>query len=146
MVTLRVRGEEIEVDLTGTADQVDDAPINMPLVGTADIAIWLTIRSVLLDTAIHGHIPVNEGLTRPIKLTVPKGCLANPIFPAPTIARFCPGNQLADTVMKALAQAAPQWTQALCPMTIKSARPARSSPQKYMSPSAFRVRFSIWPA
>lgn len=106
-VTLRVRGDEIEVDLTGTAPQVDDAPINMPLVGTADIAIWLTIRSVLLDTAVHGHIPVNDGLTRPIRLTVPRGCLANPVFPAPTIARFCPGNQLADTVMKALAQAAP---------------------------------------
>ncbi|UUX48994.1 hydantoinase B/oxoprolinase family protein [Nisaea acidiphila] len=107
-VTLRVRGEEIEVDLTGTARQVDDAPINMPLVGTADIAIWLTIRSVLLDTAVHGHIPVNEGLTRPIRIVAPEGCLANPIFPAPTIARFCPGNQLADTVMKALAQAAPE--------------------------------------
>ncbi len=106
-VTLRVRGDEIEVDLTGTADQVDDAPINMPLVGTADIAIWLTIRSVLLDTAIHGHIPVNDGLTRPITINAPRGCLANPVFPAPTIARFCPGNQLADTVMKALAQAVP---------------------------------------
>jgi len=106
-VTLRVRGDEIEVDLTGTAPQVDDAPINMPLVGTADIAIWLTIRSVLLDTAVHGHIPVNDGLTRPIRIVAPKGCLANPVFPAPTIARFCPGNQLADTVMKALAQAAP---------------------------------------
>lgn len=106
-VTLRVRGDEIEVDLTGTARQVDDAPINMPLVGTADIAIWLTIRSVLLDTAVHGHIPVNDGLTRPIRITAPRGCLANPVFPAPTIARFCPGNQLADTVMKALAQAAP---------------------------------------
>ncbi len=106
-VTLRVRGDEIEVDLTGTAPQVDDAPINMPLVGTADIAIWLTIRSVLLDTAVYGHIPVNDGLTRPIRITAPKGCLANPVFPAPTIARFCPGNQLADTVMKALAQVAP---------------------------------------
>jgi N-methylhydantoinase B len=29
------------------------------------------------------------------------------VFPAPTIARFCPGNQLADTVMKALAEAMP---------------------------------------
>jgi N-methylhydantoinase B len=29
------------------------------------------------------------------------------VFPAPTIARFCPGNQVADTVMKALAQALP---------------------------------------
>ena len=38
----------------------------------------------------------------------PKGTLANPIFPAPTIARFCPGNALADTVMKALAPAVPQ--------------------------------------
>lgn len=108
VATVRVRGDEMEVDLTGTASQVPDAPINMPLVGTVDIAIWLTIRSVLLDTAVHGHIPVNDGLTRPIRIVAPRGCLANPIFPAPTIARFCPGNQLADTVMKALAQAAPR--------------------------------------
>ena len=79
----------------------------MPLEGTADIAIWLTIRSVLLDTEIHGHIPVNAGLIRPITIIAPKGCLANPTFPAPTIARFCPGNQLADTVMKALSHAMP---------------------------------------
>jgi N-methylhydantoinase B len=62
----------------------------------------------LLDTAVHGHIPVNDGLTRPIRIVAPLGCLANPVFPAPTIARFCPGNQLADTVMKAIAQAAPR--------------------------------------
>ena len=102
-----VRGDEMTVDLTGTADQVPDRPINMPFVGTVDVAVWLTVRSVLLDTAVHGHIPVNDGLTRAIKIVAPKGCLANPIFPAPTIARFCPGNQLADTVMKALGQVVP---------------------------------------
>jgi len=107
VATVTKRGDELIVDLTGTAPQVPDRPINMPLVGTVDVAIWLTIRSVLLDTAVHGHIPVNEGLTRPITIVAPKGCLANPTFPAPTIARFCPGNQLADTVMKALAQASP---------------------------------------
>ena len=107
VATITVDGEEMTVDLTGTADQVPDRPINMPLVGTVDIAVWLTIRSVLLDTAVHGHIPVNDGLVRPIKIVAPEGCLANPVFPAPTIARFCPGNQLADTVMKALAQVAP---------------------------------------
>ena len=107
-VTLRVSGDEIDVDLTGTAEQIPDRPINMPLVGTVDIAVWLTIRSVLLDTAVHGHIPVNEGLTRPIKIIAPPGSLVNPVYPAPTIARFCPGNQLADTVMKALALAAPR--------------------------------------
>jgi N-methylhydantoinase B len=107
VATVRVRGDEIEVDLTGTADQVADRPINMPFEGTVDVAVWLTVRSVLLDTATRGHVPVNDGLLRPIKITAPLGSLANPIFPAPTIARFCPGNQLADTVMKALAQAVP---------------------------------------
>ena len=103
-----IEGDEMTVDLTGTAGQVPDRPINMPLVGTVDVAVWLTVRSVLLDTAVHGHIPVNDGLTRAIKIVAPKGCLANPIFPAPTIARFCPGNQLADTVMKALGQVVPK--------------------------------------
>ena len=106
-VTLRVKGDEMEVDLTGTAKQLDK-PINMPFTGTVDCAIWLTIRSILLDSKIHGFIPQNTGLINPIKIYAPPGCLANPIFPAPTIARFCPGNQLADTVMKALAQAAPE--------------------------------------
>src|SRR5260370_34183937 len=97
----------MEIDLSGTADQVPDRPINMPFEGTVDVAVWLTVRSVLLDTAICGDIPVNHGLLRPIRITAPLGSLANPVFPAPTIARFCPGNQLADTVMKALSQALP---------------------------------------
>ena len=108
VVTLIVDGDEMTVDLTGTAPQVPDRPINMPFEGTVDCAIWLTLRSALLDSAIYGHIPQNSGLTRPIRIVAPKGCLANPIFPAPTIARFCPGNQLADTVMKALAQVVPR--------------------------------------
>jgi N-methylhydantoinase B len=108
VATVTVAGDQMIVDLTGTAPQLADRPINMPFEGTVDIAVWLTIRSILLDTAVHGHIPVNEGLTRPIRIVAPKGCLANPIFPAPTIARFAPGNQLADTVMKALAQVVPE--------------------------------------
>jgi len=107
VATVTKRDDRLIVDLTGTAPQVKDRPINMPFTGTVDVAIWLTVRSVLLDTAVHGHIPVNEGLTRPIEIIAPKGCLANPEFPAPTIARFCPGNQVADTVMRALAQAVP---------------------------------------
>jgi N-methylhydantoinase B len=108
VVTLIVEGDRMTVDLTGTAPQVSDRPINMPLHGTVDCAIWLTLRSILLDSAVYGHIPQNSGLTRPITIMAPKGCLANPVFPAPTIARFCPGNQLADTVMKALAQVVPE--------------------------------------
>jgi N-methylhydantoinase B len=107
-VAIKVSGDELTVDLTGTSPQVSDRPINMPFEGTVDVAIWLTLRSILLDSAVYGNIPQNSGLTRPITIVAPKGTLANPIFPAPTIARFCPGNALADTVMKALAPAVPQ--------------------------------------
>ena len=109
VVTITIDGDRMIVDLTGhRADQVADRPINMPLIGTVDIAIWLTVRSVLLDSDVFGEIPQNSGLTRPIEIVAPRGCLANPIFPAPVIARFTPGNQLADTVMKALAEAVPE--------------------------------------
>ena len=108
VVTITVNGDELTVDLAGTSPQVSDRPINLPFEGTVDCAVWLTLRSILLDTAVYGNIPQNSGLTRPITIVAPKGTLANPIFPAPVIARFSPGNQLADTVMKALAPAVPR--------------------------------------
>lgn len=107
-VTLKVKGDELIVDLTGTSPQIDDKPINMPLEGTVDIAIYLTLRSILLDSVDFGNFPQNTGLTRPINIVAPEGTLCNPIFPAPTIARFCPGNMVADTLMKALAEVVPR--------------------------------------
>ena len=106
-VAVTVAGGDITVDFTGTSAQVDDRPINMPLHGTVDCAVWMTLRSILLDSEVHGRIPLNAGLTRPIRIVAPKGTLVNPIFPAPTISRACPGIQCADTIMKALAQAVP---------------------------------------
>jgi N-methylhydantoinase B len=79
----------------------------MPFLGTVDVALWLTVRSILLDSDVVGNIPQNDGLFRPIRIVAPRGCIANPIFPAPTIARFAPGNIVADTLMKALAPAVP---------------------------------------
>jgi N-methylhydantoinase B len=108
VVAITVSGDELTVDLNGTSPQVSDRPINLPFEGTVDCAVWLTLRSILLDTVVYGNIPQNSGLTRPITIVAPKGTLANPIFPAPVIARFSPGNQLADTVMKALAPAVPR--------------------------------------
>jgi N-methylhydantoinase B len=108
VATLTVKGSDMIVDLTGTAPQVADRPINMPFVGTVDVAVWLVLRSVLLDTETYGNIPQNSGLYRPITIIAPEGTLANPIFPAPTIARFVGGNMLCDTVMRALSQALPE--------------------------------------
>lgn len=108
VITVTVTGDSLNIDLTGTAPQVAGHAINMPFVGTVDVALWLTLRSILLDSDIYGNIPQNDGLYRPVTITAPLGCIANPVFPAPTIARFAPGNVIADTLMKALAPAVPQ--------------------------------------
>lgn len=102
-----VAGSDLTVDLTGTSDQID-LPINMPFEGTVDIAVLLTVRSILLDTDLHEPVPTNSGLFRPIRVTAPEGTLANPRFPAPVIARFCSGNAVADTVMRALSEIVPE--------------------------------------
>jgi N-methylhydantoinase B len=105
-VAVTIDGSEIHVDLSGTSPQID-LPINMPFEGTVDIAVWMTLRSILLDSATHDPVPTNSGLFRAISITAPEGCLANPRFPAPTIARFCGGNLVADTLMQALAPIVP---------------------------------------
>ena len=107
-ITATVSGSDLTIDLAGTAPQVSGHAINMPFVGTVDVAVWLTLRSILLDSEIYGNIPQNDGLYRSVRIVAPRGCLANPIFPAPTIARFAPGNVVADTLMKALAPAVPE--------------------------------------
>ena len=107
-VSVTIADSELTVDLSGTSAQVSDRPINMPLEGTVDVAINLTLRSILLDSEVFGQIPQNSGLMRPIKIIAPRGTLVNPIFPAPTIARFCPGNMVADTLMHALSQVVPR--------------------------------------
>lgn len=105
-VAVTIEGSDITVDLAGTSPQLP-LPINMPLEGTVDVAVALTIRSVLLDSALHDPVPTNSGLLRPIRVQAPEGCLANPRFPAPVIARFCTGNMVADAVMRALAHVVP---------------------------------------
>jgi N-methylhydantoinase B len=105
-VAVTIEGSEVTVDLTGTSPQIEK-PINMPFEGTVDIAVWMTLRSILLDSATHDPVPTNSGLFRAISITAPEGCLANPRFPAPTIARFCGGNLVADTLMRALAPIVP---------------------------------------
>jgi len=105
-VAVTVDGSDLTVDLTGSAPQLD-LPLNMPLEGTVDVAIYLTIRSILLDSARRDAVPPNSGLFRPIRIVAPEGSIANPTFPAPTIARACPGNIVADTLMRALAPLVP---------------------------------------
>ena len=87
-VCVRIKGDSIEVDLTGSADQVETG-FNVPFEGSTKVACFCAIRSLLLDAETSEiQVPSNEGSFRPIQVTAPKGSIYNPKFPAAAEARF----------------------------------------------------------
>jgi len=116
-VTLEIKDDEIHVDLTGSAPQLDHAPINMPLYGTTDMAVLLTLRMLLLPETEHPNLPHNAGMFRPIKIFAPEGTIVNPTFPAPTIGRFCGGQMVANLIVRAMQDVLPNHVCAGCSTT-----------------------------
>ncbi len=106
-VCVRVQGDGIEIDLTGSADQVETG-FNVPFDGSTKVACFCAIRSLLLDAHTSEiEVPSNEGSFRPIKVIAPKGSIYNPKFPAAAEARFTQCNRMIDLIYKALAPVLP---------------------------------------
>ena len=106
-VCVRVQGDSIEIDLTGSSDQVETG-FNVPFEGSTKVACFCAIRSLLLDAETSEiQVPSNEGSFRPIKVIAPKGSIYNPEFPAAAEARFTQVNRVIDLIYKALAPVLP---------------------------------------
>jgi N-methylhydantoinase B len=116
-VTLEIEGDEIHVDLTGSAPQLDHAPINMPFYGTTDMAVLLTLRMLLLPETEFPDLPHNAGMFRPITIFAPEATIVNPKFPAPTIGRFCGGQMVANLIVRAMQDVLPDHVCAGCSTT-----------------------------
>jgi N-methylhydantoinase B len=116
-VTIKIKGDEIHVNLTGSAPQLDHAPINMPFYGTTDMAVLLTLRMLLLPETENPNLPHNAGMFRPISIHAPEGTIVNPRFPAPTIGRFCGGQMVSNLIVKALQDILPADVCAGCSTT-----------------------------
>jgi N-methylhydantoinase B len=116
-VAIDIHGDQISVDLTGSAPQLNHAPINMPLYGTTDMAVMLTLRTLLLPETEHPNLPHNAGLFRPINIIAPQGTIVNATFPAPTIGRFCGGQLVANLIVRALQDVLPDNICAGCSTT-----------------------------
>ncbi len=99
-VTLRVRGDELTADFTGTAPQVATA-INSPLAYSRS-AYYLTVRSIMSQ-----EIPNTAGFFRPLHMVAPEGTLIHPRFPGAVGAMGVTGYRLTDCIYGALAKAAP---------------------------------------
>ncbi len=70
-VTLRVRGEHMDIDFAGTGPQVE-GNLNAPRAVTVAAVVY--VMRALVGTAI----PLNQGCTRPVTLRIPPGCVLDP--------------------------------------------------------------------
>jgi N-methylhydantoinase B len=99
-VSLRVAGDRLTVDFTGTAEAVP-GNVNCPLSVTR-AACCFALRVLL-----PGDVPTNEGTYAPLEIVAPEGSLVNARRPSAVVAGNVETSQrLADTVLAALAQIA----------------------------------------
>lgn len=106
-VCVRVIGDRIEVDLTGSAPQTPTA-YNVPFEGSTKVAAFAAFRKLLLDTATSPtRVPSNQGSFRPISVIAPLGTIFNPKAPAAAEARFTQCNFMIDLILKAMAPVLP---------------------------------------
>ena len=99
-VTLRIKGNKITVDLTGTSAQVP-AAINCPVAMSKSCA-YCAIRCIGSE-----EIPNCQGYMRAVTVIAPEGTILNPVLPAACAARGVMGYRVFDAIMGALAQVVP---------------------------------------
>jgi N-methylhydantoinase B len=98
--TVRMRGDAMEVDWTGSAPQVKGA-INNTWSYTAAMS-FTAVKSVLSI-----NMPNNDGVFRPIKVIAPPGTITHGKLPAACAARGLTGFRGVDCCFGALAQLYP---------------------------------------
>jgi N-methylhydantoinase B len=99
-VSVRVEGDEMWIDFTGTSPQID-ASVNCP-VGLVFAACYCAIKGIA-----ERDIPNCEGYMRPIHIHAPEGTIVNPLLPAACGARGVIGYRVYDAIMGALADVRP---------------------------------------
>lgn len=107
-VRVRISGDRIEVDFSGTSDQVR-GPVNAVLAVTSS-AVYYAVRAFT-----DPEIPPNSGCYRPIEITAPEGSLVNARLPAPVVGGNLETSQrIVDVVLGALGKLEPERAIAAC--------------------------------
>lgn len=100
-VTLTVEADGIVADFSECGPQLPTGK-NIPLTHLM-ATIYFCLKAVL-DPAL----PVNEGLYRAVRVVAPEGSVVNPRPPAAVSSRHQPSMILADAILNAFGQAAPE--------------------------------------
>jgi len=98
-VALEIKGDQMLLDFTGTADRCA-GPVNIAL-PTAVATAYVAIKH------IFPSLPANAGVMRPIKVKIPEGSLLSAPFPAPVGGYTETILRMVDVIFSAASQAAP---------------------------------------
>lgn len=99
-VTVRIAGDELEVDYSEMSDQVS-GPINTGIASAQGIAAFA------FKAFTTPHEAPNEGHFKPLQVTIPPGKIISAQPPAPTCWWSKVTNTTIDTLLAAMAQAIP---------------------------------------
>jgi N-methylhydantoinase B len=98
-VSVRVAGDEVEIDFTGT-EQQSPGNLNCPLSVTKSAAYFV------LRVVTDPDIPSSAGAYRPVRVKAPPGCLVNALPPAAVVAgNVETSSRIADVLLLAFGQA-----------------------------------------
>ncbi|HVL57749.1 MAG TPA: hydantoinase B/oxoprolinase family protein [Burkholderiaceae bacterium] len=99
-VTLTVRDGEVTFDFTECSAQLGSGK-NIPYTHTM-ATVYYCVKAM-----VDPHLSINEGMYRPIKVVAPEGSVVNPRSPGGVGSRNQTSMILADVMIDALGQAAP---------------------------------------
>jgi N-methylhydantoinase B/oxoprolinase/acetone carboxylase alpha subunit len=100
VVTVDIRDDDVTIDYTGTSPQAG-GPINSSYGNT----LSSTFNAML--QLLGPDVPFNAGCFRPVRVVAPRGCLLNPVPPAPCFGGVTEVSiRIIDAVLGAIAGAA----------------------------------------
>ncbi|MFG1357961.1 hydantoinase B/oxoprolinase family protein [Xanthobacter pseudotagetidis] len=99
-VEIRIKGDGMEIDFSGSGDQVQ-AGINSYINYTTAYSTFAA--KVLMDALL----PQNDGASRPIKVMAREGSFFNPVYPAPSGGRAAVQIRIFEATNGALAKVLP---------------------------------------
>jgi N-methylhydantoinase B len=104
-VALTIGDGEIHLDFTGSDIQVSSA-LNVPTAGK--VHPFMSVALVNYFATRDRTIPLNAGVLRRVRMTLPEGSVVNPKFPAACGVRYATVLRVYDAVLGALARAVPE--------------------------------------
>jgi N-methylhydantoinase B len=98
---LAKRGDQLQVDLSGTAKQIPGA-LNVPWASTRACVVFL------LRAITDPHMMTNDGILRTVEIQCPRGTVLNPNPPAAVSVRHNTCQRLAETLLRAASSIWPE--------------------------------------